>query len=67
MGKQIYTVEQEEWITKSINENIYERTTDFVCSFNETFSVNKTWSQLKDKINRLELSCTLDGQYENTN
>ena len=67
MGKQIYTVEQEEWITKSINENIYERTTDFVCSFNETFSVNKTWSQLKDKINRLGLSCTLAGQYEYTN
>lgn len=66
MGKQIYTMEQEEWIIKSINENVYERTTDFVCSFNEMFDDNKTWSKLKDKINRLGLSCTLAGQHEYT-
>ncbi len=66
MGKKTYTVEQERWIINSIKENKYERTTDFVCSFNEMFGTNKTWNLLKDKINRLDLVCNLVGENEYT-
>lgn len=66
MGKKTYTAEQEKWIVDSIRQNKYERTTEFVYSFNKEFSANKTWNQLKDKIDRLNLSCDLVGKNEYT-